>query len=52
MPDWAGVLHIGASGGLLYAAIVAVAALVAVFAPTPARRRAALEVLRILLFRK
>lgn len=39
------------ANGVLYAAVVAVAALAAIFAPTTARRRAAREVLQILLFR-
>jgi hypothetical protein len=50
MPSWAGVLHACIAGGVIYAAVVAVAALVAIFARTPARRRAAREVLQILLF--
>ncbi|GGU47729.1 hypothetical protein GCM10010289_80420 [Streptomyces violascens] len=49
------VLHDGAlsAGGaaLLYSATITVSALVAVLAPTPARRRAARDVLGILLRR-
>jgi hypothetical protein len=51
MPNLAGALQASFAGGLLYAAIVAMAALAAVFAPTPVRRKAAREVLKILLFR-
>jgi hypothetical protein len=51
MPNWLSMLHAGLADGLLYALIVATTALAAVFAPTRVRRRAAQEVLRILLFR-
>jgi hypothetical protein len=50
MPSWAGALHACVADGAIYAAVVAVAALAAIFARTPARRRAAREVLQILLF--
>jgi hypothetical protein len=50
MLSWAGALHASIADGVLYAAVVAVAALAAIFAPTTARRRAAREVLQILLF--
>lgn len=45
------VLCFSMIGGMIYATIIAVTALAAVFASTPARRRAAREVLKILLFR-
>jgi hypothetical protein len=46
-----GALSIGATTGLIYAVTVMVCALVAVFAPTQTRRRAAREALWLLLFR-
>lgn len=51
MASWAGSLSISAVSGLIYAATVTACALVAVLAPTQARRRAARDVLRLLLFR-
>lgn len=51
MSNWVGALYVSLIGCLSYTAIVAVAALAAVFAPTPARRRSAREVLRILIRR-
>jgi hypothetical protein len=46
-----GSLAAAGGAGLLYSVTVAIAALAGIFAPTAARRRAALEVLKILLLR-
>lgn len=52
MPNLAVMLDVGAVSGALYAATVTTVALVAVFARRPTRRRAARDVLVILLCRK
>ena len=48
----AGAGAVAGAGGLLYTATVTVAALTALLARTPARRRAALDVLKTLLRRR
>jgi hypothetical protein len=50
MPTWAAFL-VSLTIGLLYAGLAVLAACVALFAPTPVQRRAAREVLRLLLRR-